>query len=122
LPVPLDDANRHNQLILQYLSKTKTPWQTDREVGDLSDDLLTHEPALTYLCYNIRLEDNSLNDPVLGKDLDYLTKNLDSLRKMSAGKNRNDLYLIGQKAAQKQVPNKHFPAAFNLGSAQPAGN
>ena len=41
---------------------------------------------------------------------------------MSAGKNRNDLYLIGQKAAQKQVFDEHFPAAFNLGSAPPAGN
>ena len=70
----MDDANWHNQLMLQYLSKTKTPWLIDREVGDLSDDLLTHEPALTYLRYNIRLENNGLNSLDLGKDLDRLTK------------------------------------------------
>jgi patatin-like phospholipase/acyl hydrolase len=104
------DANLHNQLILQFLSKTKTSCQIDSEIGDMSGDLLTSEPQLTYLRYNTFLDVNGLNE--LG--LSQMTPNLDSLRNMSAGKNRFDLAKIGEEAAKKQVSEDHFPDAFNL--------
>ena len=53
--------------------------------------------------------------------MDRLTQNLDSLRKMSAGKNRNDLYLIGQIAAQKQVLTNTFrPLSTSAAHSPPA--
>ena len=36
----MEDATWHNQLLLQYLSRTQTPWTIDSEVGDLAADLL----------------------------------------------------------------------------------
>ncbi len=106
----MEDASWQNQLILQYLSQTKTPWEIDREVGDLKNDLLTAEPALTYLRYNVRLEENALNE--LG--LSELRSKLESYRDMSAAENRSDLAKIGEKGAEQQVRDEHFPDAFNL--------
>ena len=106
----MEDANWHNQLLLQYLSRTATPWEIDREVGDLSADLLTPEPALTYLRYNVRIEGPAL--AALG--LNDLALRAEQLREMSEAKNREDLARIGDAAARQQVRDEHFPDTFNL--------
>jgi patatin-like phospholipase/acyl hydrolase len=108
----MNDANKQNQLLLQYLSRTPTPWTVDGEVGNLADDLLTPEPALTYLRYNVQLETNPLNS--LG--LSGLAAKLESLRKMEVGKNVEDLLLIGDRAAEAQAEQieRQLPAAFDL--------
>jgi predicted acylesterase/phospholipase RssA len=106
----MDDATWQNQLILQYLSRTATPWPIDREVGDLSDDLLTPEPVLTYLRYNVQLETASLT--ALG--LTDLAPRAEALREMSEAKNRADLARIGETAAARDVREEHLPVAFDL--------
>lgn len=106
----MEDANWHHQLILQYLSRTSTPWVIDTEINDLSEDLLTPEPALTYLRYDVRLETNVLEELGLAE----LKKKLTSLRDMSAGENRFDLAEIGKKAAERAIKEDHFPFPFNL--------
>jgi hypothetical protein len=62
----MDDASWQNQLLLQYLSRSPTRVVIDTEVGDLSSDLLTPEPALSYLRYNILLDQNSLQGVGVG--------------------------------------------------------
>ena len=109
----MDDANWQNQLLLQYLSRTATPWEIDREVGDLSTDLLTPEPALTYLRYNVRIEGPALS--ALG--LDDLAGRAEQLREMSDAANRHDLARIGDAGARQQVRDEHFPDAFNLAAS-----
>jgi len=106
----MDDATWQNQLILHYLSRSATPWTIDIEVGTLSDDLLTPEPALTYLRYNARLEPAFLT--ALG--LADLAPRADELREMSEAKNRGDLARIGEAAAARDVREEHLPAAFDL--------
>ena len=106
----MDDATWQNQLILHYLSRSATPWTIDLEVGDLSDDLLTPEPALTYLRYNVRLETASLT--ALG--LTDLAPRAEQLREMSEAKNRADLARIGDAAAARDVLEEHLPRAFDL--------
>ena len=106
----IQDANSQNQLILQYLSNSKTAWQIDDEVGDLSSDLISAEPALAYLRYDVRLDSESLRD--LG--LSELAARAKSLWAMSAAENRYDLAAIGQKAADRQVPEEHFPKCFDI--------
>ena len=107
----MEDANWHNQLMLQYLSNTRTAWRIDHEVGDLSSDLLSPEPALTYLRYDATLDAETLREI----ELPELIPKVKSLCRMSAAGNRFDLALIGEKAAARQVKDEHFPAAFNLG-------
>jgi hypothetical protein len=40
----IQDAMKQNELLLQFISKTETPWHIDMEIGDLSDDLLGPPP------------------------------------------------------------------------------
>jgi patatin-like phospholipase/acyl hydrolase len=104
------DANLQNQMLLQFISDTKTRNTIDSEIGDMSEDLLTEKPLLTYLRYNAFLDEGGLN----GLGLPEMIPNLDSLRDMSAGKNRFDLAKIGEEAAKTQVLEEHFPDAFNI--------
>ncbi len=105
----IEDASWHNQLLLQLLSRSPTAWPIDMEVGDLSDDLLTDRPLLTYLRYDIRLESDALVE--LG--LDDLAPRAESLFDMAAADNRFDLDRIGQAAAEANVAAEHFPPAFD---------
>lgn len=104
------DASLQNQLLLQFLSNTNTRCEIDSEIGDLSSDLLTEKPLLTYLRYNTFLDENGMNE--LG--LTELIPKLNSLRDMSAGRNSADLAKTGEKAAEKHVKAHHFPDAFNV--------
>ncbi len=79
-------------------------------MGDLSHDLLVDEPALSYLRYDVLLEEEELVR--LGLD-DVAPKAL-KLRNMSAAANRFDLSRIGATAAEDQIRAEHFPAAFDL--------
>ncbi len=104
------DALWQNQLILQFLSHSQTPWAIDSEVGDLSEDLIVDEPALSYLRYDVLLEEEELTR--LG--LDDVAPRAKELRNMSAADNRFDLAKIGKVAADEQVLEEHFPAVFDL--------
>lgn len=108
----MEDADWQNQLLLQYLSRTPTPWEIDREIGDLASDLLTPEPALSYIRYNVWLETHGLQELGLAE----LVPKLESLRDMSAADNRYDLARVGEKSAELQVRDEHFPDPFNLRS------
>jgi patatin-like phospholipase/acyl hydrolase len=107
----MDDATWLNQLLLQYLSRTTTAYDIDSEIGDLGADHLGNEPALTYLRYNVRLEEDSMKE--LG--LSQLAERAERLREMSEANNRYDLNLIGNTAAKKMVDPLHFPACFDVG-------
>ena len=106
----IEDTSWQNQLLLQYLSRSQTPWWIDDEVGDLTSDLLTPAPALTYLRYDVRLEGQALEELGLAE----LVPRVESLREISAGKNRHVLAAISDKAAERQVREEHFPPAFDL--------
>lgn len=106
----MEDADWQNQLLLQYLSRTPTPWNIDSEVGDLASDLLTPEPALSYLRYSCWLGDQSLRE--LG--LPDLAPKADSFRDISDAANRYDFIRIGEAVAEQQVRAEHFPEPFDL--------
>lgn len=100
----MEDANYLNQTILQYISKSPEPRVIDSEIGDLSNDLLLPEPALKYIRYNVKLEENELNN--LG--MQFTEKELVSLREMSDAHNKDVLYEIGSKAAAKYINPEHI--------------
>ena len=108
------DASQLGQLMLQYLGRTPTPWEIDREIGDLSGDQLGDRPLLTYLRYNMRLDEQGLAE--IG--LPHLNPHLDSLRLMDVGSNAAVLTDIGQFAAAIHVKPEHFPQHFAI---EPAG-
>jgi patatin-like phospholipase/acyl hydrolase len=111
----MQDASWHNQLILQWLSHSRTPLKIDSEIGVLAEDLIAKrktDPAyISYLRYNTWLTKPDL-DALMGKNYD--PKKIDDLVEMSNADSRFELYDIGAKAASVEIKPEHFPAAFNL--------
>jgi hypothetical protein len=82
----------------------------DREIGDLKDDLLGGIALLTYLRYNVDLEE----EPLRQLGLEDLASRAPELREMSKAENREALNRIGYVAAETLVQADHLPRAFDL--------
>lgn len=106
----MEDANAQVQLLMQYLSRSLTPWTLDSEVGDLSGDLLTSEPAFSYLRYNAPLE----REPLAELGFDLSNSRVQALRNMTAHNNSAQLLAIGRAAAQESVSIEHLPSCFDI--------
>lgn len=105
----MKDASEQTELLLQYLSRSPTARHIDEEVGALDEDMLTAEPALSYLRYNVSLDRATLEQLGL-KDLgDKLT----DIQDMASTKSVSALTQIGRASAM-QIKEDHFPAAFNI--------
>ncbi len=104
----MDDADNHNQLLLQYMSKSPTAKSINSEFGDLSGDLLAPKPLLHYLRYDVKLEQNELND------LGFTKVIAEKIREMSDANNKEVLRDIGLEAGKRLVKDSHFPKAFDL--------
>jgi len=107
----MKDASEQTELLLQYLSRSPTARHIDGEVGSLDEDLLTGEPALSYLRYNVSLDKATLER--LG--LKNLEDRLGDIQNMASTKSVDALTRIGT-ASAKQICPDHFPAVFNLGA------
>jgi len=106
----MDDADNHNQLLLQYLSKSPTRKIINSEFGDLVDDLLTPQPLFHYLRYDVKLEQNELND------LGFSKIKAEKIREMSDAANKEVLRDIGLEAGKRIVKDEHFPKDFDIKS------
>jgi len=104
------DASTQNELFLQWISRSKTPRYFNMEIENLENDLLTPEPMLTYLRYNVTLESDALKK--LGFDLS--AKEAKGLTEMSEARNIPSLYQIGAKAGHLEMVDGHLPGAFDL--------
>jgi patatin-like phospholipase/acyl hydrolase len=105
----IEDGSWLGQLMLQYMSNSPLAETIDSEIGNLANDLLTPEPLLTYLRYNVWLEPEVLEE--LG--LPHFVDNLERLREMDNSETTEDLYEIGRRAADRQVEEGHFAACFD---------
>ncbi|MBI1227278.1 MAG: patatin [Bacteroidetes bacterium] len=104
----MDDADMHNQLLLQYMSTSPTAKAINSEIGDLSEDLLTSTPLFHYVRYDVPLEQNYLNE------LGFPKVVAEKIREMSDSKNKEVLRDIGIEAGKRIVKDEHFPAVFNV--------
>jgi patatin-like phospholipase/acyl hydrolase len=113
----MQDASWHNQLILQWLSKSPTAQEIDGEIGKLEEDLITdavHENGfLSYLRYNCLLDTETLNQ-LQPNGKSFTKERVKNLLEMSNAENRFELYDIGAAAAQDDVKEAHFPKEFIL--------
>lgn len=103
----MEDANWHNQAILQWLSKSETAKRIDTEVDYLHDDYLTNPPALKYYRYNFEITLDNLKK--LFPEHKYFEKSdVKSLLKMDKAANRDFLYQIGEREAENDIKESHF--------------
>ncbi|NIR32282.1 MAG: patatin [Gammaproteobacteria bacterium] len=107
----MGDAAALNQLLLQWLSTSRTARSIDREVGDLSDDVLGGgAPWLTYLRYDAQLDREWLKT-VAG--LDFSEREIEAVRKMDDPHDIEALVEIGQFVAAT-IDEQDFAAKFDL--------
>ena len=105
----MEDASYFNQSMMQFLSESETAVHIDGELGDLKGELIFNQPQFTYHRYNIDLDAKPLKE--IG--LEYPAAQLESLKEMDRGENREELNKIGKKAAVVQVKKEHFRAVFD---------
>jgi hypothetical protein len=83
----------------------------DRDLGDLSTDLLAGIPLLTYLRYDVDLHKESVRE--LNSSVTE-SKMIESLSEMDAPENMEVLPKLGVPAAELHVDSSDFEAKFDL--------
>src|SRR5688572_2227443 len=108
----MSDANELVEMMMHFIGKGTGPLRKiDREVGDLSEDALNGQKALSYLRYNVEMSMETFERLKL-EGIEQ--QNIDDLMNMDAAKNVEELLRIGETAAKNEVLKEHFPDAFNL--------
>jgi uncharacterized protein len=103
----MDDASALNETVLQWMSASDTAHEIDREIGDLSGDILGGgKPFLTYLRYDVRFDDPALKDMLSPEQLETIAE-------MDRAENMDRLVEIG-KAAAGRIEDRHFGRGFDI--------
>ncbi len=111
----MDDCERANRTMLQWLTHCLTPWVIDKAVGDMTRDSAAGPQLATYVRYNVLLHADWLKSE-LGLELDV--GEVEQLRRMDDPSNLSQLADLGRLAAAKQVRPEHLPAVFDVTGAQ----
>ncbi len=101
----LSDSDGLVQTLMQWMSRTKTPWHIDAEVGNLANDNFDGRLAFTYQRYNVELSLRWLKQ-YLGLDLP--PKGVARLAQIDSPETVEELLEIGRKAASTQVQGDQF--------------
>lgn len=107
----MEDSAALQETLLQWISRSDTARQIDRELGTLAGDLLGGAPLMTYVRYNAGLDLASITDLLKDKAIEIAVENLSE---MDAPENMTALHAIGIAAGARDVKGDHFPAAFDL--------
>jgi predicted patatin/cPLA2 family phospholipase len=110
------DASDHTELMMQYLSDSPTNRYINYEVGDLSGDVLSAKPSLSYVRYNVELEmsenyrkyHSNKNPNIIFALSKYSEADIERLREMDNGGNTNELLELGDIFAAEEVKARHF--------------
>jgi len=106
----MDDCAILVETVMQWMATSPTKRRLNREIGDLSEDLLAGTPLLSYLRYNVMLtpDDVDIFHPGLSP------VELQSLGEMDNPRNLDLLLELGERAGEQRILASHFPSAFNL--------
>ncbi|MBK6483127.1 MAG: patatin-like phospholipase family protein [Chitinophagales bacterium] len=111
----MSDAHTLNQIMLQSISYSPTKIKIDSEIGDMQQDLISKEPLLSYLRYDLKFEDKEIDlYPPIRKIMDDNNVSVTDIRQMDNAKNRMVLARIGVAAAAIKVDALHFDPLFDV--------
>lgn len=110
----MQDCAALQQTLLQWMSTSPTARVVDRELGDLSGDLIAGTPLVSYLRYDVDLRKAAVQalQPALTDD-----DRIRSLSEMDAPENMATLHDLGVRAAARDVREHDFDRAFDLPGA-----
>ncbi len=106
----MDDCADLQEMMLQWVSNSRTAREIDREIGNMQNDLLTGSPLITYNRYNADLREES----VLALIPDVDKKTLKNISEMDAPENMDVLYRLGKAEAEKSIREEDFPSLFDI--------
>jgi hypothetical protein len=107
----LQDCAVLQETMLQWMSEGPTARVIDRELGNLTGDLLNGAPLMSYLRYNVDLRPDSvraLDESLAG------TETVASLSAMDVPENMEALHRLGRLAAARDVRDADFGTVFDL--------
>ena len=107
----MQDCSVLQEIILQWISQSKTAREFDPEIRDLSRNLIGGTPQLSYLRYDADLSRTGVTQ--LDRNITDLEL-IDSLSTMDAPENMSLLHHLGQRVAYRDIKPGHFPAKFDL--------
>jgi len=107
----LNDCASLQEIVLQWMSASRTARLIDREIGDLRNDLVAGAPLMTYLRYNVDLQADQVRQ--LDSTLTDAAQ-IESLTAMDAPENMALLRRLGDLAGKRDVHIDDFPLAFDL--------
>jgi hypothetical protein len=96
---------------LQWMSRSPTAWQIDREIGDLQGDVLGGRELFSYLRYKVVLDREWLHTN-LGVDLK--ASEVRGLQEMDKSQNMSKLALLGGTASHIPIQPDPFPTLFDI--------
>ena len=110
------DASDNTELLMQYLSDSPTNRYINYEIGDLSGDVLSGKPSLSYVRYNVELETSEnyrkyhsdKNPNIVTALSKFKEADITRLREMDKGSNTNELLELGDVFADEEVRAEHF--------------
>jgi predicted acylesterase/phospholipase RssA len=109
----MDDCAAMQEIMLQWMSTSRTARVMDSEVGDLQHDLIAPNPIISYLRYNGDLGVAAVKE-LMPKLSDEKIK---SFTKMDASENMQALYKLGALTAGRDIRAEDFPTKFDLPTA-----
>ncbi len=107
----MDDVAAMQEVLLQWMSASPTARRIDSELGTLEGDLLSGNPLLSYVRYDVNLGAPSVQE-LAGKDAVSIP--VENLTAMDAPENMQDLHRLGVAAGRRDVKDEHFPRRFDL--------
>ena len=107
----MDDGSLLAQTILQWIGSSKTPWQINGEVGDLSDDHMDERALLSYLRYDLILDRAWLARELA---MDISARELKTFCAIDRPDVAARLLEVGRKAAARQITVDHLPPGFDI--------
>jgi uncharacterized protein len=107
----MSDCASMQEIMLQWMSSSRTARVIDRELGDLQHDLVANAPLINYLRYNVDLTVDRVRqlDPTLTD-----VQQIESLTAMDAPENMSTLHRLGGLGAKRDMRPGDFPGHFDL--------
>lgn len=106
----LQDSNLQTQALLQWMGHSPTARPINAEIGDLSRDRIPGGDLLWYLRYDAELSVAWLDKLGLRLSADELA----AMEHFDQPRNIERLIEIGEKTAQRDVRDEHFPVSFDV--------
>lgn len=107
----MNDCSTLQQTMLQWMSSSPTARIMNRELGDLSGDLIAGAPLMSYLRYDVDLR----RDAVQALDASLVDdEKIESLSALDSPDNMAVLHRLGAMAAQRDLRAADFARVFDL--------